>query len=106
MVIIWAPNAKRNLRGIFDYYLDTAGRKIAERMVIQIHDTAHALGAMPFMASKERELSERNIYRSLVVNKMFKVIYRVDETKGLVEIVSVWDCRQDPAKMHKETDKV
>jgi len=99
MVVYWSPNARGILKSIFDYYLDAAGRKVAKKITGNIRMAAHSLGAMPFMAPQEEELPTG--YRSLVVNKNFKVIYRVKETLGLVEIVSIFDCRQNPAKLRK-----
>ena len=100
MVVVWSPNAKDTLKSIFDYYLHAAGRKIAEKITGRIRHEARALGTMPLMAPKEEQLPG-NIYRSLLVNRKFKVIYRVNEAKKRVEIITLFDCRQDPDKMRE-----
>ena len=102
MVVFWSPNARGILRSIFDYYIEVAGRKVAEKMTNKILTATRALGSMPFMAPVEKELPG---YRSLVISKIFKVIYRVDLEKDVVEIVSIFDCRQNPAKLRKNAIK-
>jgi len=102
MVVLWSPNARSILKNIFDYYLEVASRKVAEKMVNKILMSAHALCTMPFMAPHERTLPG---YRSIVVSKTFKVIYRVNEGKGIIEIVSIFDCRQNPAKLRQDVLK-
>lgn len=37
------------------------------------------------------------IYRSLVIDKHYKLIYRVN--KDSIDILSIWDCRQDPNRI-------
>ena len=98
MVVFWSPNARGILRSIFDYYLEVASRKVAVNMTGKIRMTAHALGAMPYMGLPEKELPG---YRSIIENRIFKIIYRVDEVKEFVEIVSIFDCRRDPAKIRE-----
>ena len=99
MVVFWSPNAKNTLRNIFDYYLDVAGRKVAKKIVEEVRKTAHSLGAMPFMGVQEEELPVG--YRSLVGNKNFKVVYRVNEIKETVEVVTIFDCRQNPSSLKR-----
>ena len=103
MVVLWTEIAETRLKNIFDYYLDVAGYNVAEKIVIQIVDSTDILGIMPFMAPVEQELSERKfVYRSLVVKKIFKIVYFVDERAECVVISTIWDCRCNPLKLKKE----
>lgn len=44
-----------------------------------------------------KDFSEK--YRSLVVRRLFKLIYRIDVENQLVIIITIWDCRQSPEKL-------
>ena len=58
---------------------------------------------MPHKAPVEQSLARQQIvYRSLAVNKIFKVIYFVDEQAECVVISTIWDCRRNPSDLQKE----
>jgi plasmid stabilization system protein ParE len=98
MVIEWTAKAKQQLKNIFDYYAEVAGRKIAKRIVAEISDTTKLLANFPQMAAVEPVLSGfTKTFRSLVVKKTHKVIYYVEGEK--IYISAVWDCRQDPDRL-------
>jgi plasmid stabilization system protein ParE len=95
MVIDWTDKAKRHLKNIFDFYVETAGRKIAIEFVTDIKAATKPLARFPQMAAVEPLLSDLpETLRSLVVRKHYKVIYYVDNEA--VRILAVWDCRRNP----------
>lgn len=52
------------------------------------------------MAPIEPLLQERKeVFRSLVVRKNYKVIYYIQNT--IIYIADIWDCRQDPDRLLK-----
>jgi plasmid stabilization system protein ParE len=95
MVIDWTDRAKRHLKDIFDFYVETAGRKTAIEMMADIKVATKPLTEFPQMAAIEPFLSDLpEKFRSLVVRKHYKVIFYVDNEA--VHILAVWDCRQNP----------
>lgn len=103
MVVRWTDIAENRLRNVFDYYLDVAGYNVAAKIVSEIINSSDSLRMMPFMAPIEKNLTGRKfIYRSLIVNKMFKVVYFVDEKADCVVIATIWDCRRDPSKLQDD----
>jgi len=103
MVVRWSVNAENKLKNIFDYYLYNASYKVATKIVTNIIDTADTLAMMPFMGAVEEDLTGcRFIYRSLIVSKIFKVVYFIDEKAEKLVIATVWDCCQNPSKMQNE----
>jgi plasmid stabilization system protein ParE len=95
MVIEWTDKAKRHLKDIFDFYVETAGRKIATEMATDIKVATKPLTKFPQMAAIEPFLSDLpEKFRSLVVRGHYKVIYYADS--DTVHILAVWDCRQNP----------
>ncbi|OAV68805.1 Plasmid stabilization system protein [Bacteroidales bacterium Barb6XT] len=100
MVVKWSDPSKRALRSIFSYYCDVAGRKRADKLIAEIKRSAMRLENSPRMATVDPlfERSPRK-FRSLVVKKIHKIVYYIDERDNCIYIVDVWDCRQDPKKL-------
>jgi len=95
MVIKWSLIAEERLKAIFDYFFDVASYKTAFKIVSEIINTVDLLSSMPLIAPIEPILeNEKETFRSLVIKRHYKVIYFIEENN--VNIVDVWDCRQDP----------
>lgn len=98
MVVVWTDDAKRDLKGIFDYYKHEAGATVARKISCHIEESASSLARMPLMAPRELLLEDRpEGFRALVVRRRYKVVYFVGE--GVVNVVAVWDCRQSPGRL-------
>lgn len=94
MVVIWTPEAGRDLDKIWNYYLPLSPRSAA-KIVRDIRNDVAILASGPFVAARERALDDRpEGFRSLVVRRRYKVIYFVDGERATV--VAVWDCRRSP----------
>lgn len=101
MVINWTAKAKTHLSRIYNYYQTVANSRTAKKMVRSIVASVKLLRQNPRMAAIEPLLSDfPQLFRSLVVEDHYKVVYYVeDET---IHIVTVFDSRQDPHKLIKE----
>jgi len=103
MVVRWTDLAEKRLRSVFDYYFDVAGYNVAAKIVENIINASDSLGIMPFMAPVDTNLLGRKfVYHSLVVGKIFKVVYFVDEKAECVMIATIWDCRRNPLRLSDE----
>jgi toxin ParE1/3/4 len=67
----------------------------AERIGLELVDLIFSLDQMPHRGAPVRN---RPSLRKLA-HRHYLVIYRVNEAAALVEIVRVWDNRQDPARL-------
>lgn len=95
MVIDWSDTAKTRLREIFYYYETEASRQKALEIVTKITSSVTPLESFPELAAVEPLLEKRTkVYRSLVVMKIFKIIYCIESEK--INIAEIWDCRQAP----------
>ena len=104
MVVKWSTVAEDRLKKVFDYYFDVAGHKVASKIVAKIIESADSLGTMPFKAPIEKYLPDcKFVYRSLIVSKIFKVVYFINEKEECIVIATIWDCRQNPVKLLDET---
>jgi plasmid stabilization system protein ParE len=99
MVVRWTETAEEDLDQIYRFYKRESLRT-AKNITAAIQKGAKRLEIFPRMAPIESSLSEfTRVYRSLTVMRLFKIVYFVDESKGEVVVVDIWDCRQDPGKL-------
>jgi plasmid stabilization system protein ParE len=66
----------------------------AERLGLKLVDTIFSLEQMPFRGVTVRG---RPGYRRILHRPWFLIFYRINEARHSIEIVRVWDGRQDPA---------
>ena len=101
--IYWTDFAKNELKKIYIYYKDIANAKTAKKITINITSKVKILVKQPKIGQYEQFLSKhKENFRYLVSDKNFKIIYWVNIEKGRIEIVDVFDTRQNPSKMIKE----
>lgn len=97
MQIEWTDEAKEQLGTVYSMYEDinlTVAVNIRQSIVLSVRQ----LVEFPLMGPVEPLLKRRKIkYRSLVVGRLFKIIYSIDNET--IYIVGIWDCRQNPKKL-------
>ena len=97
MKLIWSIPATMQLENIY-YFYSQKNIEAATNIYNDIIDEAETLTKFPKMAPIEPILEDyTRKYRSLVVRKHFKVVYRIEEET--IYIAAVFDCRQDPQKL-------
>ncbi len=99
MKIRFSPQALGQLEDIHDY-LCQFNPRAAARLHNSILDDIERLAGQPLMGHIELMLEDLpGGYRSLVVGKRYKAVYRVSEQT--VMIVTIHDCRRNPARLRK-----
>ncbi|GAB6008505.1 type II toxin-antitoxin system RelE/ParE family toxin [Dysgonomonas reticulitermitis] len=102
MKINWTHKADARIDEILDFYKEKSP-KVAKEILVDINKTVEPLVKFPQMAAIEPVLSDLPIsFRSLIVRNIYKIIYYVDENNGTINIVTVWDCRQNPKNLKDE----
>ena len=99
LTVFWTDFAKSELRGIFDYYKQKAGIKIAHKLVESIVKETEKLCCQPLIGQKEELLGDRLEGFRYLVCKNHKIIYWVNNNKDRIEIADIFDTRQDPSKI-------
>jgi len=100
MKLLFAPEALEDIENIYRYYLER-NERYANELYNQIISDAEYLQSFPFMAQKEQLLEEYpEEYRSLIVWHCYKLVYFIEN--ATINVVSVFDCRQDPGKLEKD----
>lgn len=97
MVVYWESEALDNLRGIFLYYQEIAGTRIAREIRDDIKLTADKLGRFPSLGMIVEETGSHIIYRSILAYKHYKLYYHISNNN--VFISSIWDTRQNPLRL-------
>ena len=93
MVIQWTPQAVKNLKDIYQFYLPETGRTKALAIVAELRAVVKYLLIFPEMGAIEYIEGKPTAYRYLVKNHC-KIYYTVQAT--YVRIAFVWDTRRNP----------
>ena len=99
LTVYWTQFAEDKLEDVFSYYIEKASEKIALSLVDGIIDKSLELEKNPLIGQKEILLSDRIQEFRYLVYKNYKIIYWLNEANQRVEIVNLFDCRQNPLKM-------
>ncbi|MCD7851947.1 MAG: type II toxin-antitoxin system RelE/ParE family toxin [Parabacteroides sp.] len=102
MNIVWDDDAKARLKEIVLYGVDNWGLKVAKAFYENIINIEERLTNNPGIGHPEPLLANRTFeYRAVIIQKNFKLIYRVDHEKEIILIADLWDTRREPRKLAK-----
>ena len=95
MKVIVQKTAARQISRVYTDGEQRFGKQAAEKTHARIMQALHLLAANPRLGKEEPLLAGRKReYRSLVVHKLFKLVYYVkDDT---LRIAALWDTRREP----------
>ena len=95
MQVTWNKKALTQLDAVMKYGIREFGERTAQRLYARIMSYEPLLAANPRLGVEEPLLAGRKRqYRSLVVHKLFKLVYYVkDDT---LYIAALWDTRREP----------
>ena len=83
------------------YYSEKASLRVARNLIDEIIIASMELSKNPFVGQKESLLTSRVQEFRYLVCKNYKLIYWVNQEKRRIEIVNVFDCRQNPQKINE-----
>lgn len=90
--VVWTKRSRTSLRKIWEFYAEN-DFKIADKIIAEIISTAENIKfAEQFQVE---EFLSRNHRRAIV--RHFKIIYII--TEDTIQVLQVFDTRQDPKKM-------
>ncbi len=101
MTVYWTTFAENKLTDIYNYYETTASIQVAQKLINGIIDKTISLDKNPNIGQKEELLSNRPQNFRYLVFKNYKIIYWINGTKNRIDIVNVFDCRQNPQTMNE-----
>ena len=101
LIVYWTQIAEDKLDDIFYYYKLKASIKVAQNLVNGIVDTTIDLNKNPQIGQREILLKDRFQEFRYLIYKNYKIIYWINENKNRIEIVNVFDCRQNPITIER-----
>ena len=99
LTVYWTQFAENKLEDIFSYYESKAGIRVAQKLVLGIVDKTINLEKNPSIGQKEPLLADRPESFRYLVYQSYKIIYWNNDIRKRIEIVNVFDCRQNPEIM-------
>ena len=104
MKVFVQKSASRQISRVYTYGEQHFGNLAAEKTHNRIMEALHLLTVNPRLGIKEPLLASRKReYRSLVVHKLFKLVYYIDEAANTLYIVALWDTRREPLRQADAT---
>ena len=95
MKVIVQKATARQISRVYTYGEQHFGKRAAEKTHARIVEALHLLAANPRLGVAEPLLAGRKRqYRSLVVHKLFKLVYYVKD--NTLYIAALWDTRREP----------
>ncbi|PQJ74312.1 plasmid stabilization protein [Polaribacter gangjinensis] len=95
------PKLIHGVKNIYDYYLEKAGHQIAKKIVDGIYNETLKLKKHPEIGQNEELLKGLNQEFKYLIHENYKVIYWINIQKKCVEIIDVFDTRQNPVKIKR-----
>lgn len=99
--VYWTKFSERELEKIFDYYNRKASYSIAKKLSDGIYNEALKLEQQPEMGQIEELLKNRKQQFRYLVYKSYKIIYWINNSESKIEIIDVFDTRQNPLKIKR-----
>ncbi len=99
--IFWTNFAKTELNNIFNYFKNKVSLKVARKIVKDIILSIQHLKNQPEAGSIEELLKVRTQKFRYIISTNYKIIYCINFNKERVEIIDVFDTKQNPIKIIK-----
>ncbi|MDP2723968.1 MAG: type II toxin-antitoxin system RelE/ParE family toxin [Bacteroidales bacterium] len=99
--IFWTDFSHKELEKIYEYYREKAGIQIAKKLVDGIFNETLKLKKQPKIGQVEDLLKNRKEEFRYLTFKNYKIIYWMNDKENRVEIIDVFDTRQNPIKIER-----
>lgn len=97
--VLWSDTSLAQLQEIFEYYKLRVSTNVARNIIKGIVKKSIQLKSNPYIGVKEPLLGNRLFEYRLLLEKNYKIIYRIND--NIASVVSVFDCRQNPQMIEK-----
>jgi len=100
LTVYWTRFAENKLDDIFDYYETNVSNRTAQELVKGIIDKTIGLNKNPYIGQEEELLSGHPQNFRYLIYENYKIIYWINKIKNRIDIVNVFDTRQNPIEMN------
>ena len=97
----WTDFSKNELKNIFEYHKEKASVSIARKLVTGIVNETLKLKQQPTIGQEEDLLNNNDKEFRYLLFKNCKIIYLINNDQNRIEVVDVFDTRQNPIKIQR-----
>ncbi|MDO5608411.1 MAG: type II toxin-antitoxin system RelE/ParE family toxin [Capnocytophaga sp.] len=101
LTIFWTNFAKRELKNIYAYHKRFVSIRVAKKMVSEITNEAKKLSKQSEIGQIEKSLYDNPKQFRYLVYGNYKILYLENNNLKRIEIIDVFDCRQNPIKIKR-----
>lgn len=103
MKVQWTEKAVLSYEHIAVYILESFGVKAKNRFVEKVALKIRLVASIPSVGKLESTFGGEDVeYRSVIVNGLSKIIYRIEG--NTLYVVAFWDTRREPKTLEKELE--
>ena len=97
--VIVTESAEQDLEEILEYIAERSGIQSAENARDAILDAIDDLAKMPDRHGRVKEVIHREdiVYRRVIINKKYRVMYKIEEAEKDVYVVRILHVKRGPA---------
>lgn len=99
MRVDWKEPAIDDVDEIYERLKIRQSKSFADKVIDKIFDKTALLENFPEMGTIQENRNAEEFKVRYLVEGNYKILYQINASKGIVEILSVFDTRQDPSKM-------
>ena len=99
--VYWLELAESKLEDIYSYYSVKASERVAKKLINGIVDSTIGIEKQPEIGQIEISLKHRKQEFRYLVFKNYKIVYWINYNFKRIEIINVFDTRQDPQKINE-----
>ena len=104
MRVFWTVDAEIDLIETFNHLKLKNNESFADKVIDKIFNKSFLLENFPEMGAIQENHSAEGLKVRYLVEGKHKILYQIDASKGVIEILAVFDTRQDPSKMLSKED--
>ena len=103
MRIVITDKADARVQATAEHIEEEFGRKAERKFKAKFREAIRLLKDNPYLGPVEPLLADRTqTYRSVVVAKLNKMVYYVEDDDKIIYVVAFWDCREEPATLARQ----
>jgi toxin ParE1/3/4 len=99
--IRWSTFATKQVDAIYDYFQEVGGKAVAIKVTKGIIESTDVLRTAPLLGQQEAILKEIGPEYRYLTHGNYKLIYKPDFVLGQIDILDVFDTRQNPVKLKR-----
>lgn len=99
LTIYWTAFARERLVDIFEYHKIKASPRVANKLVTAIVKHTLGLEHNPESGQIEQTIPATPYSCRYLVIKSYKILYQVNDKQERIEILHIFDVRQNPSKI-------